>query len=470
MADRPVSCFLAFGALGGLISVLLILRTIEYFSVAIRGNFTLSAFLLCYNQEIMSLPLTAKTNKNGHLEIGGCDAVELAREFGTPLYVIDEKTLRDRCRGYVDSFKQAYSNSEIAFASKALCVTGLTKIIAGEGLGFDVSSGGELYTALKAGADPKKIYFHGNNKSEREIAEGLDAGIGRFMIDNEQELGNLERLAQQKGSRAHVMVRVNPGIEAHTHEFIQTGKIDAKFGVPLDQLELFVAAVRKCKMVQLIGFHAHIGSQILDVKPFVAEAKLLLDLTLKYKTAEIGLGGGLGISYLPEQRPPALGEFAAAIARELKGKTEAKLILEPGRSIVGQAGVTLYTVGVVKEIAGVRKYVIVDGGMADNPRPILYDAEYEALLANKAEAKAEEKVRVAGRFCESGDILIKEAALPRVTPGDILATTCTGAYNYSMASNYNRVPRPAMVVVNNGRASIVVKRESYEDLVANDAA
>jgi diaminopimelate decarboxylase len=418
----------------------------------------------------MSLPVTAKTSKKGHLEIGGCDAVELAKEFGTPLYVIDEKTLRDRCRDYVDSFKKAYPNSEIAFASKALCAIGITRIIAGEGLGFDVSSGGELYTVLKAGADPKKIYFHGNNKSEREIVEGLEAGIGRFMIDNEQELGNLERIAEQKGLRAHVMVRVNPGIEAHTHEFIQTGRIDSKFGVPLDQLEAFVAAVKKCKMVQLMGFHAHLGSQILDVKPFAAETRLLAELTAKYKTAEISLGGGIGISYLPEQKPPTIGEFAAAIARELKGKTEAKLILEPGRSIVGQAGVTLYTVGVVKAISGVRKYVIVDGGMSDNPRPILYDAEYEALLANKVEAKITETVRVAGRFCESGDILIKEAALPRVTPGDILATTCTGAYNYSMASNYNRVPRPAMVLVNNGRASVVVKRESYADLVVNDAA
>ncbi|MFA5113977.1 MAG: diaminopimelate decarboxylase [Candidatus Margulisiibacteriota bacterium] len=418
----------------------------------------------------MSLPLTAKTNKHGRLEVGGCDAVELAKEFGTPLYVVDEKTLRDRCRDYVDSFKQAYPNSEVAFACKALCAVGIARIAQSEGLGFDVSSGGELYTVLKAGADPQKIYFHGNNKPLKELAEGLDAGIGRFMIDNEQELGNLEKLAAQKGTRAHVMVRVNPGIEAHTHEFVQTGKIDSKFGVPLDQLADFVAAVKKCKMVQLMGFHAHIGSQILDAKPFIEEAKLLLELTQKYRTSEIGLGGGIGISYLPEQKPPTIKEFAAGIAGVLKGKTDAKLIVEPGRSIVGQAGITLYTVGVVKNIPGVRKYVIVDGGMSDNPRPILYDAKYEALLANKAGAQADETVRVVGRFCESGDILIKEAPLPSVTPGDILATTCTGAYNYSMASNYNRVPRPAMVLVNNGRASVVIKRESYDDLVANDAA
>lgn len=418
----------------------------------------------------MSLPLTAKTNKHGRLEVGGCDAVELAKEFGTPLYVVDEKTLRDRCRDYVDSFKQAYPNSEVAFACKALCAVGIARIAQSEGLGFDVSSGGELYTVLKAGADPQKIYFHGNNKPLQELAEGLDAGIGRFMIDNEQELGNLEKLAAAKGNRARVMVRVNPGIEAHTHEFIQTGKIDSKFGVPLDQLADFVAAVKKCKMVQLMGFHAHIGSQILDTKPFIEEAKLLLELTQKYRTSEIGLGGGIGISYLPEQKPPTSKEFAAGIAGVLKGKTDAKLIVEPGRSIVGQAGITLYTVGVVKNIPGVRKYVIVDGGMSDNPRPILYDAKYEALLANKAAAQAEETVRVVGRFCESGDILIKEAPLPAVAPGDILATTCTGAYNYSMASNYNRVPRPAMVLVNNGRASVVIKRESYDDLVANDAA
>ncbi|MCU0641412.1 MAG: diaminopimelate decarboxylase [Candidatus Margulisbacteria bacterium] len=417
----------------------------------------------------MSLPVTAKTNKKGHLEIGGCDLVELAREFGTPLYVLDEKTLRDRCRDYGDSFKQAYPNSEIAFASKALCTIGVSKLIASEGLGFDVSSGGELYTVLKAGADPKKIYFHGNNKPPREIDEALAAGIGRFMVDNEQELGQIERAAEKMGVRANIMVRVNPGIEAHTHEFVQTGRIDSKFGVPLDQLDSFLAAVKKCKMVHLTGFHAHIGSQILDVKPFVEETRLLLDLTLKYGTAEIGLGGGIGISYLPEQKPPTIREFAAAIAGVLRGKTEAKLILEPGRSIVGQAGVTLYTAGVVKEIPGVRKYVITDGGMADNPRPILYDAVYEAVLANKAKAEAEEKYRVVGRFCESGDILIKEASLPRVTPGDILVTTCTGAYNYSMASNYNRVPRPALVMVHNGRAAVVVRRESYADLVKNDA-
>ncbi|MDD4178939.1 MAG: diaminopimelate decarboxylase [Candidatus Margulisbacteria bacterium] len=417
----------------------------------------------------MSLPITAKTNKNSHLEIGGCDVAELAKKYGTPLYVIDEATLRENCRNYIDSFKAAYPNSEIAFASKALCTVGISKLIAGEGLGFDVSSGGELFTVLKAGADPKKIYFHGNNKTLQEIEEGLKAGIGRFMVDNVEELANLEAIAGKLKKTANIMIRVNPGIDAHTHEFIQTGKTDSKFGVPLDQLDAFVQKIKTLKSVKLKGLHAHIGSQILDVKPFVEEAKLLLDLTLKYQTEELNLGGGLGISYSPDQKPPAVADFARAIAAVLKGKTKAKLILEPGRSIVGTAGITLYTVGVIKEIPGIRQYIIVDGGMADNPRPILYDAKYEAMLGNKMGRADTATVRVAGRFCESGDILVKEIKLPKVEAGDILVTTCTGAYNYSMASNYNRVPRPAMVLVGGGKSSVILKREKYEDLVRNDA-
>lgn len=417
----------------------------------------------------MSLPNTAKTNKLGHLEVGGCDVVGLAEEFGTPLYVMDETTLRDRCRQYVTAFRSHYPNSEVIFASKALCTVGISEIIASEGLGFDVSSGGELYTVLRTNVDRSKVYFHGNNKSPREIEEGLEAGIGCFVIDNEQELKNLEQAASRVNRTARVLVRVNPGIEAHTHEFIQTGKIDSKFGVPQDQLDDFVKAVRKAGNIKLAGFHAHIGSQILDLKPFIAEAELLLELTNKHGTEELNIGGGLGIAYLPQHVPPSIDHFAREISKVLKDRTTAKLVVEPGRSIVGTAGVTLYTVGAIKNIPGIRKYIIVDGGMSDNPRPILYDAKYEALIGNKVEAKPKEVVTVAGRFCESGDILIKEAELPPVNAGDILVTTCTGAYNYSMASNYNRVPRPAMVLANDGRASIVVKRESYEDLVSNDA-
>ncbi len=416
-----------------------------------------------------NLPLTAKSNKKGHLEIGGCDVVDLAKEFGTPLYVMDEATLRDRCRQYMTSFRTHYPNSDIIFASKALCTVGISRVIASEGLGFDVSSGGELYTVLKTRADLMKIYFHGNNKSPKEIEEGLKAGIGCFVIDNEQELKNLELLTGKTKKITRVMIRVNPGIEAHTHEFIQTGKADSKFGVPLDQVDAFVQAVKKVKSVKLIGFHAHIGSQILELKPFVAEAELLLELTKKYGTEELNLGGGLGIAYLPQHVPPAIEHFAKEIAKFLKDKTTAKLILEPGRSIVGTAGVTLYTVGAIKDIPGIRKYVFVDGGMADNPRPILYDARYDALIASTSlGARGKEKVTIAGRFCESGDKLIKDIELPKVSVGDTLVVACTGAYNYSMASNYNRVGRPAMVLASDGDAAVVVKRESYEDLTLND--
>ena len=394
---------------------------------------------------------------------------ELAKEFGTPLYVMDERTLRARCSDYLQCFRANYPNTEISFACKALCATGILEIIASEGLGFDVSSGGELYTALKAKADPKKIYFHGNNKTPQEIREGLAAGVGRFVVDNLDELKNLDAATREFGLRAEILVRVNPGIEAHTHEFIQTGKVDSKFGVPLDQLDSFVAEIKKLQLVSLKGFHSHIGSQIFDVAPFVEEAKLLLELTNTYGTEEIDLGGGIGIPYLAGETAPVLADFADQITAVFKGKTEAKLILEPGRSIVGSAGVTLYTVGAVRDIPGVRKYLIVDGGMSDNPRYILYGAQYEAFPVSRPETPRSETVTIAGRFCESGDIIIKDGELPRVKAGELIAVAATGAYNYSMASNYNRVPRPAMVIVDRGDAALVVRRESYEDLVANDA-
>ncbi|MDD5594519.1 MAG: diaminopimelate decarboxylase, partial [Candidatus Margulisbacteria bacterium] len=394
----------------------------------------------------VNLPDSAGINSKGHLEIGGCDMVDLAKEFGTPLYVMDERTIRARCSDYVDCFKASYPNTEIIFASKALCAVGIAEIIAGEGLGFDVSSGGELYTVIKAKADPKKIYFHGNNKSLNEIREGLAAGVGRFVVDNVYELKNLEQATREAGRRADILIRVNPGIEAHTHEFIQTGRTDSKFGVPLDQLDELVKTVKQTKLVSLKGFHAHIGSQIFDVAPYLAEAKLLVELTQKYGTEEINIGGGLGIPYLSEETAPVIADFAKQIAAVLKGKTEAKLVLEPGRSIVGTAGVTLYTIGAVREIRGARKYLIVDGGMSDNPRFILYGARYEAYLAARPKAVREETVTIAGRFCESGDLIIKDGKLPRASVGDLVAIAATGAYNYSMASNYNRVPRPAMVV------------------------
>ncbi len=416
----------------------------------------------------VNLPDSAGINEEKNLTIGGCDLAGLAKEFGTPLYIMDERTVRERCREYLKCFRAAYANTEVAFACKALCVTGILEIIASEGLGFDVSSGGELYTALKAKADPQKLYFHGNNKSPREIREGLSAGVGRFVVDNLYELKNLDAATRELGLRAEVLIRVNPGIEAHTHEFIQTGKTDSKFGVPLDQLDALVKEVKKLELVSLKGFHAHIGSQIFDVAPFVAEAKLLAELTKKYRTEEIDLGGGIGIPYLSNETAPLIADFAQQITAAIKG-TDAKLILEPGRSIVGTAGVTLYTVGAVREIPGVRKYLIVDGGMSDNPRYILYGAQYEAFPVSRPDAARSETVTVAGRFCESGDLVIKDGKLPAVKAGDLIAVAATGAYNYSMASNYNRVPRPALVVAARGQAELAVRRESYEDLVANDS-
>jgi diaminopimelate decarboxylase len=415
-----------------------------------------------------NLPDTAKVNKLNHLEIGGCDAVELAKEFGTPLYVMDEATIRRRCQQYVQSFHKYYPNTEIAFACKALCTAGIIKIVTSEGLGLDVSSGGELYTALKCGIDPKKLNFHGNTKTRAELKMALEAGVGRIIVDTTQEIINLDQITQAMGQRAEVMIRINPGIDAHTHDYIKTGTLDSKFGVPQNEIGKVVEFIRGKKLLSLIGFHAHIGSQIFDTKPFVDEARLLLDLTQKYGTSEINIGGGPGIAYLNSDDPPAIDDYASQIATVLNGKTDAKLVLEPGRSIVGTAGVTLYAVGGIKEITGVRKYVLVDGGMSDNPRPILYQACYDAKLANKANDQPEEKVTIGGRFCESGDILIRDIKLPRVAADDLLAVLCTGAYNYSMASNYNRVPRPAMVLVNRGQGTLIVKRESYDDLIAND--
>lgn len=419
-------------------------------------------------KEMRNLPDTAKINKHNHLEIGGVDSVDLAKEFGTPLYVMDEATIRNRCRQYIDSFRKYYPNTDIAYACKALCTAGILKVVDSEGMCFDVSSGGEVYTALKSGCDPKKFYFHGNNKTIAELKMALEVGVGRIMVDTTQEIINLDEITKELGQGVEVMLRINPGIEAHTHKYIKTGLIDSKFGVPQNEIDEAVKMIQKHKYIKLVGFHAHIGSQIFDTKSFVDEVKLLLELTMKYQTHEINIGGGPGVAYLDSDNPPGIDAYAEQVAKVLKGKTEAKLVLEPGRSIVANAGVTLYSVGAIKDIPKIRKYILVDGGLADNPRPILYQAIYDAKLANKASAVPVEKVTIAGRSCESGDILIKDIKLPKTEINDILAVLCTGAYNYSMASNYNRVGRPAMVLVRCGQASLIVEREDYEDLIRKD--
>ena len=415
-----------------------------------------------------NLPDTGKINKKNHLEVGGCDTIELAKEFGTPLYVLDEETIRNRCQNYLKSFRKYYPNTDVVYACKALCTAGVLKVVTSEGLGLDVSSGGEIYTALKSGCDPNKFYFHGNNKTIAELKMALEAGVGRIMVDTLQEIDNLAEITHQTGTQANIILRINPGIEAHTHEYIKTGLIDSKFGVPQNEIDDAVAAIKNIKNLNLVGFHAHIGSQIFDVKPFVDEAKLLLELTKKYGTSEMSLGGGFGVPYLTSDEPPPIELIAKEISAVLKDQTMAKLVLEPGRSIISSAGITLYTVGAVKNIPKVRKYVLIDGGMSDNPRPILYQARYDAKIANKANDPMGENVTIAGRFCESGDILIKDIKLPEVSAGDILAVLCTGAYNYSMASNYNRVGRPAMVLTDKRKATLILKRETYEDLIRND--
>lgn len=421
--------------------------------------------------------LTAKVNDKGHFEIGGCDTVELAKQFGTPLYVIDELTLRHNCRQYVSTLKSKYPNSLGIYAGKALCNTAIFKMVCDEGMGLDVSSGGELYTAKKANVDLSKVYFHGNNKTVKELEEGIEAGA-KIVVDNFREIANLELAASKLNKKADILFRVNPGIEAHTHEFIQTGKIDSKFGIQKEEILNAVELASNSNYLNFIGLHAHIGSQILDVEPFLKEVDVLFSLVGelgkdKDKVKEINFGGGWGVTYTQEKAAPVPQLIEKMVARVKQkameiGLVEPKIIFEPGRSIISPAGITLYTVGYVKEIPGIRKYAMVDGGMSDNMRPILYDAKYDALIANKANAKAAEKVRVAGRFCESGDVLIKEINLPQINENDILAVLCTGAYNYSMSSNYNRVGRPAMIVVNNGRPALILKRETYDDLIAGD--
>ncbi len=425
------------------------------------------------------LPETARTNSRGHLEIGGADTVRLASRFGTPLYVIDEKTVRNACRAYKKAFSTHRDFLPI-FASKALCVKAVLRIMKEEGLGADVSTAGELYTALKAGMAPEKIYFHGNNKLSEEISYALRSGIRCFVVDNLDELALLDRLTRRTGLKAKIMFRVNPGIEAHTHEFIKTGAVDSKFGIAGSDLKKAVSLALSCPNISLLGLHSHIGSQIFDVQPFAAEVEVLFGHMAAVKRefgiecAELNIGGGIGIAYGKKDAPPDLGRYAASVSAAIKAMSKKyslktpRLIVEPGRSLVGRAGVTLYTVGTVKKIPGVRTYAVVDGGMTDNPRYILYQAKYEVYKASGMKDLNTAVVTLAGRACESGDVVAKDIKLPPLVKGDIVAVASTGAYNYSMASNYNRIARPAMVIVNNGRARLAVRRETKEDIARND--
>lgn len=430
----------------------------------------------------MYLHGTSKINALGHLEIGGCDVTNLAKEFGTPLYIVDEGLVRQRASEYVEAFKASGLKFQVAYASKAFSVMAMCAIAEQEGLSLDVVSDGELFTALQAGFPVERIHFHGNNKTPDEIIMALDAGIGCFVVDNFDELALLNALAGEKGKKVNILLRITPGVEAHTHDYISTGQQDSKFGFDLGNGSAKQAIQEAMSLTNLIvlGVHSHIGSQIFEVEgfrmavdkvaDFAVEIRNELGLTFKV----INLGGGFGIRYVEGDTPLPISEYVGAITDAIKNnfsKAEfplPEIWVEPGRSMVGDAGTTLYTVGTSKHIPGVRKYIAVDGGMTDNPRPALYQSRYEAILANRANEQSEETVSVAGKCCESGDMLIWDLELPKAESGDLLAVFCTGAYNYAMASNYNRIRRPAVVFVKDGEADLAVKRESLDNIVCND--
>ena len=426
------------------------------------------------------LPLTAKVNSNDCLEIGGCDPSKLVEQFGSPLYVLDEETLRTACRQYRESFKKYYSGeSQVIYASKAWSCLAVCRIIDSEGLGFDVVSGGELYTTLQAGVESGNIYFHGNNKSAEELEYAIDCGV-TIIVDNWLELKTLSTIAaKREATSARIMLRLTPGIECHTHEYIRTGHLDSKFGFDPNQLEEVFSYLTQQSHLNFIGLHAHIGSQIFERQPHQDLAVVLVEWMKEaqaYNLAieELNVGGGLGIRYTEADDPPSIEEWVKAVANAIESACNQyqlplpKLIAEPGRSLIGSACVTAYTIGSQKEVPEVRTYISVDGGMSDNPRPITYQSLYRAVVANRMSAPLTETVTVAGKHCESGDVLIKDALLPSTESGDILAVLSTGAYNYSMASNYNRIGRPAAVLVHQGESNLILQRESYQDLLRQD--
>lgn len=422
-------------------------------------------------------------NEKGHLTIGGCDTVELAKKYGTPLYVLDENVIRSTCKAYVDSFKRHYDGKGLAlYASKALSCKALCEIAKEENMGLDVVSGGELYTALKAGFPVENIHFHGNNKTYDEICFAVDSNIGKIVVDNLTELETLDKICGEKGKVQKISMRIKPGVDAHTHNFIRTGQIDSKFGFALETGEAMNAVKEaiELKNVELCELHCHIGSQIFDIDPFVTAAEIMMDFigAIKNETGhvitELNLGGGFGIKYTDNDNPTAYDNYMNSVSKAVHAKAEQYdlpvpfVYIEPGRSIVGEAGITLYTVGAVKNIPDIRTYVSIDGGMCDNIRYALYQSEYTVVTANKADKEADTVVTIAGKCCESGDLIQENTKIAKAEPGDTIAVLSTGAYNYSMASNYNRIPKPPIVLVNNGTDKLIVKRESYEDLIKND--
>ncbi len=429
---------------------------------------------------------TLKINAEGHLEIGGADTAELVQKFGTPLYVFDEAYIRRMMRVYRDTLNKKYGGKGLVlYASKAFSCQAIYRIADEENIGVDVVSGGELYTALKAGFPPEKIYMHGNNKLDYEIGEALDAGIGCIVADSYSEIDKIDAECAKRGKKQQILLRINPGIEAHTHAFVQTATTDSKFGFSIADgtAEKITAYALTKKNVELMGYHCHIGSQIFEKQSFVIAVTKVMDFAaeikekLGFSLKTLNLGGGFGIWYTDEDRkisPEGYAEYLEGLIEEVEKKAREKgmelpfLLIEPGRSIVGEAGVTLYTVGAIKEIPGVKKYIAVDGGMFDNPRYALYQSKYTPILANRALETCTEMVTIAGKCCESGDMIAVDVSLPKANTGDILAILSTGAYNYSMAMNYNRNMIPPCVLVREGKAEYIVRPQSYKDLVRND--
>ena len=422
-------------------------------------------------------------NNEGHLTIGGVDTVEIAKEYGTPVIVYDENSIRNNCRAFVGSIDKYYNgNGRVLYANKAFSCLEMCRICNDEKMGLDVVSGGEIYTALKAGFPAEKLYFHGNNKSYQELEYALSNGVGRIVVDNPEELGNISEIAKKLGVTANIYMRIKPGIDAHTHDFIKTGQIDCKFGFALETGEAMenVKLAINTENVNLAGLHCHIGSQIFDVDPFVLAAEVMMNFIIDIKNetgvviSELDLGGGFGIMYTENDKPVAFEKYMKPVSEKVKeiaaqnGIPVPFILIEPGRSIAGAEAVTLYTVGNVKKIPDIRTYVAIDGGMTDNPRYILYQAEYTALCANKADKSRDTEVTIAGKCCESGDLIQENTMIQAVEKGDILAVLTTGAYNYSMASNYNRVPRPEVLMVRNGEVRTIIRRETYEDIIKND--
>ncbi|MCL4472490.1 MAG: diaminopimelate decarboxylase [Actinobacteria bacterium] len=428
---------------------------------------------------IPPLPRSSRINSSGNLEVAGCDVVELTKEFGTPLFIYDEEQIRESCRKYRQAFSARIEDFDIVYASKAFSCIALCQLIGQEGLSLDVASGGELHTALKAWFPPENIYLHGNANSLEELERAVRNEVGRVVIDSLDELTALDRIAGEQGRRQRVLLRITPGIEAHTHDFIQTGKLDSKFGFCLADgvAEEAVATAMAAGNLEPEGLHSHIGSQIFSLEPFARAIAVMADFAARcaeqygFECRLLDVGGGLGVAYTGEDEPASADALAETIVNSVHaefgrvGLPVPRLAVEPGRSIVANAGLTAYTIEAVKTIPGIKTYVAVSGGMSDNLRPMLYGAQYEALIASRPQAEPTITAAVAGKHCESGDIIIREAGLADPQPGEILVTPGTGAYGYSMASNYNGQPRPAVIFVKDQQARVIIRRESYEDLV-----